>query len=185
MKKAALLQEIIDLKQEIEYLKEENSDSKRQADEIKQLKKENEELKRSNTTLKHQIDTMSDAKRLLDDNLKTHRAREKIVRNHNSVLDAFYQVNKGYKRLMMDFIPQLEKLQDDVRTLSDEFLIPIDSEVFPDFLDGKDERVKAYEERKKALFDYQMAQIERRPSAEIEEARNNLMRLIDKAENAA
>jgi len=178
MKKSALLEEIIELKEELTHYKE-------QGKEVKALQSENEQLKKKVAMLERQIGTMSDAKKLLDDNLKTHRAREKIASNHNSILDAFYKVNKGYKRLMLDFIPQIEKLQDDVKMLTDEFLIPIDSELHPDFLDGKDERVKAYDERKKALFDFQMAQIERRPSAEIEEARNNLMRLIDKAENAA
>lgn len=177
-----MLQEICKLKDEIEYLRGENKDSD---NEIEQLKKQNDDLKRSNKIMEHQIASMSDAKKLLDDNLKTHRAREKIACSHNAILEALYRVNKDYKRLFVDFIPLLEKIQEDVHTLSDEFLIPIDAELYPSFLEGRDTRVIAYEERKKALFDYQMAQIERKPSEEIEEARRNLIRLIEEAENVA
>ena len=164
----------MELKDELTYFKDQDK-------EIKGLKCENEQLKRNVSLLERQIATMSDAKRLLDDNLKTHRAREKIASNHNAIMDALFHVNKGYKRLFIDFMPLLEKLQEDVITLSDEFTIPIDTEKYPHFIDGKDARVKAYEERKKAKFDYQVAQIERKPPEEIEEARRNLNRLIEEA----
>lgn len=177
-----MLQEICKLKDEIEYLCGENKDF---IHEIEQLKKQNDELKRSNKIMKHKIASMSDAKKLLDDNLKTHRAREKIACSHSAILEALYRVNKDYKRLFVDFIPLLEKIQEDVHALSDEFLIPIDSELYPSFLEGKDTRIKAYEERKKALFDYQMAQIERKPSEEIEEARRKLLHLIEESEKVA
>ncbi|MCX6074513.1 MAG: hypothetical protein NTY39_09365 [Campylobacterales bacterium] len=167
MKKTELLQEILELKDELTYFKDQD--------------KEIKGLKRTVLLLERQIATMSDAKTLLDDNLKTHRAREKIAGNHNAIMDALFHVNKGYKRLFIDFMPLLEKLQEDVITLSDEFTIPIDTEKYPHFIDGKDARVKAYEERKKAKFDYQVAQIERKPPEEIEEARRNLNRLIEEA----
>ncbi len=151
MKKEKLLQEITELKEVIEQneidIKDYLEMYELSREELKTVKGHNESLEREVKKLNARMDAMVDQKALYEDNQKYRKARQNIVMNHNSTLDALYRVESGYKRLMDEFMPFISKYKEDIVLLSDEFLIPIDREISPCLLERKSERIMAYDER--------------------------------------
>lgn len=116
-------------------------------DDLKALQQENTTLKKDICKLQDKIKEMSDAESLYNELSKYREARTRIAINHNNVLEALHRVKTQHKKMMSEFDPWVAKFTEHVCILADEFLIPIDMATNKEFLNGKEERVKAYEER--------------------------------------
>lgn len=123
MGKKKLLSKIAELEENIHDYEEAYA---KECKSVESLQKENIELRRKIDALNAQIRTMGDAKKLFDEVKRWRDARNLIATNHNNVWDALTSAKARYKFMLEGLEPYFEKLENDIRALSDEFLIPFD-----------------------------------------------------------
>ncbi len=126
MGKGKLIKLVEQLEEDVVFYQKELESYKAKIDDMKALQLENKALKKQVTSLTDQINEMSEPLALYEKVSHYEKARTQIAINHNNVLEAMHRVSSHYKKMVDDFIPSMQKYKDDLITLSDEFIIPMD-----------------------------------------------------------
>lgn len=132
MKKEKLLQEITELKEEIEnrgmYAEGLREDAQVRSQEVKELKAENEALQREIKKLNYRMDAMVDQNKLYEDNQKFREVKVKIEKNRDIAIGKCREFEKEYKALIGNFSAGFAVFGETINEISDEFSMPFHEE---------------------------------------------------------